>query len=764
MLFPATEHGGPETDPPYQALADLCAALPEAAETPAFLARLCRSVADTFYLRDVAAYALASDGTPAWLARAGEPSPVPARIEDAWPDQPLSTLNGDLSSESPEVAALCAGTVPYLWHGFRRGEEPWGRVVVSIETRGETLGLLTLILRGAEAEFAASLLPALAPFRHLAAMALRHARGEAIETRCAARLAALQHLSGAVVSHADLDDFLGDACETLVRVTGVDLAAVSLADATGDGLKPCVVRGMQPSVPGFYDRFSIDERLARRAWTERGLQLFHGLQSDASSEARMARAIGLESAACVPLWLRDRFLGVLMLGSKSAWRPPGDVAELVIAVGHQLSAAIANAALLDQARRQMEEQRERSEELQVLHDVSQAMVKTNSLEARLNEIARGLTRVTGTTHCAIFRVERDGLVPWVCYGVADGQSSRFYSMDLPPDEVKRMLKRARKGAFVVSGGARDPFVKSEWLREQQICVGLWLPFHLERHITGVALCYRPGESPTFDGEQIRLAGAIASQGAIALRMSQAFEHERNIADTLQRGLLPNVVRRMGHFEIGNTYHPALHEASVGGDFYDVFLLPDDRVALLMADVSGKGLSAAMQTAMIRNMLRLVAFEEACPAATLIRLNRAIAHYTDPELFVTAFYGVLSPATGELQYANAGHDCPIWYRAAERYSTALDTTGMALGMDPESHYSARRLYLEKGDVLLLYTDGITDARQGESFFGRERLEELLGRFADNRPARIVRFLYREARTYSDSALHDDVALLCLKAKR
>jgi sigma-B regulation protein RsbU (phosphoserine phosphatase) len=542
------------------------------------------------------------------------------------------------------------------------------------------------------------------------------------------------------------------------------MAGVALVEGTGEGLRPCVVRGMAPTVPGFYDRFSIDDRLLKRAWRERGLQLYHGLQRDESSEAQMARAIGLETAACMPLWLRDRFLGVLMLGSCTEWRPDDEVTELVVAVGNQLSAAIANTVLLDRARRQMEEHRERSEELQVLYDVSQAMVKTNSLEARLKEIARGLTRVTGATHCAIFRVDRDGLVPWVCYGVAEGHESRFYSMDLPPEEGKRLLRRARSGPFVVSGGARDPFAKSEWLREQQIRVGLWLPFNLERRITGVALCYRPGETPAFAGEQIRLAGAVANQGAIALRMSQAFEHERNIADMLQRGLKPTVVRRMGQFEIGSTYHPALHEARVGGDFYDVFLLPDDRVALLMADVSGKGLSAAMQTAMLRNMLRLIAFEEADPASALIRLNRAIAHYTDPELFVTAFFGLLCPATGELQYANAGHDCPLWYRAEHRYCTALDTTGMALGMDPESRYSARRLFLRQGDVLLLYTDGITDARQGENFFGRERLEELLGRFADNRPSRIVRFLHREARTYSDSALHDDVALLCLKAKR
>jgi PAS domain S-box-containing protein len=405
------------------------------------------------------------------------------------------------------------------------------------------------------------------------------------------------------------------------------------------------------------------------------------------------------------------------------------------------------------------------EELGILSDVSQAMVATNSLEQRLREIARALTRVAGTTHCAIFRMAPDGLTPWVCYGATEEQSGRFHCLDLPPEEVKHLIRRlqSRKGAFVARDGAREPFVRCEWLRDQQLRDALWLPFHLERRIIGVALCYCPGEARSFSAQQLRLADAVATQGAIAIRMSQAFEHERNIAITLQRGMRPTEIRRLGHFELDSTYHPALQEAQVGGDFYDVFRLPDDRVALLMADVSGKGLAAAMQTTMVKNMLRVIAFEDPEPATALARLNRVLYHFTEAELFVAAFYGVLAPESGALVYANAGHDCPLLYRAEQRFCTALDTTGIALGMDPESRYFARRLALEQGDVLLLYTDGITEARQGVRFFGRERLEEFLTRFADSRPSRIVRYLYREARTFSDSGLHDDVALLCLKAK-
>jgi sigma-B regulation protein RsbU (phosphoserine phosphatase) len=260
-----------------------------------------------------------------------------------------------------------------------------------------------------------------------------------------------------------------------------------------------------------------------------------------------------------------------------------------------------------------------------------------------------------------------------------------------------------------------------------------------------------------------LARAVSNQAAVAIRLSQAYEHERNIAVTLQRGLGPTVAARLQSFDIGHAYHPALQEAQVGGDIYDAFPLPDGRVALLMADVSGKGLLAAVQTTMLKNMLRAYAFEDPDPLTVFTRLNQSLHYYADPELFVTAFYGVLCPTTGVLTYSNAGHDCPLLYSAGEAFSTALDTTGIALGMDAASVYASRRVDLAPGDVLLLYTDGVTEARGNAQFFGRERLEELLSQVAGSKPSRIVASIYRSVRTFSEGELHDDVALLVVKAK-
>jgi serine phosphatase RsbU (regulator of sigma subunit) len=292
---------------------------------------------------------------------------------------------------------------------------------------------------------------------------------------------------------------------------------------------------------------------------------------------------------------------------------------------------------------------------------------------------------------------------------------------------------------------------------------LWLPLAFQNRLTGLALVYQPGELRTFHREELRLAAAVANQAAIAIRVSQAYEHERNVAETLQRSFMPSVGARLQNFDLSPTYHPALKEAQVGGDFYDVFLLPDGRVVLLMADVSGKGLPAAIQTAMVKYMLRAYASEDPVPASVLRRLNQGVCTFIEPDLFVSAFYGVLCPDTGLLQYGNAGHDSPILALKEHGYCTSLDTTGPVLGLDTSVAYFDRTLSLGPGDVLLLYTDGITDARQGGELFGRERLEELLASLAGSKPSRIVSQIYRTVRAFAEGNLHDDCALLAVKAK-
>jgi sigma-B regulation protein RsbU (phosphoserine phosphatase) len=637
--------------------------------------------------------------------------------------------------------------------------------VLPLRGRGRIVGLMRVTNPHSGRRLSDQDIEELRPFTEQAAVAIEHATFYAESQRRVGFLSALLQISTSLTSHSELTELLQGACDQLLKVSGLQIAAVYLVEPDGQTLRLQTTAGFQPAVPEFYEPFRIGERLAGLAAQERQVVIRRNLQRDDSLAAAMARRIGLQTVVCAPLLLRGELLGVFAAGTMDDTELTGEETDLVSSVSNQLAAAIANLRLLEETRVRMLEQQERGDQLAVLYHISRAMVATIGLEERLRVIAEGLTEVTRTTRCAIFRLDRDGLLPWVSYGDSAEEKRRFQALDVSAIDATRLLRAmsARKRPVPMRDITDEPFSQIPWLRAWGVRSALWLPLAFQNRLTGLAVVYQPGEQRVFHREQVRLAAAVANQAAIAIRVSQAYEHERNVAETLQRSFVPTIGARLKSFDLGQTYHPALKEAQVGGDFYDVFWLPDGRVGLLMADVSGKGLPAAIQTAMVKYMLRSYAIEDASPASVLMRLNRGLCAFIDPDLFVTAFYGLLCPDSGRLHYGNAGHDSPILALKQQDFCTSLDTTGPALGLDPAVAYFERTVHFNPGDLLLLYTDGVTDARRGDELFGRERLEELLAGLSDAKPNRIVSQIYRTVRAFAEGDLHDDCALLVLKAK-
>ena len=162
------------------------------------------------------------------------------------------------------------------------------------------------------------------------------------------------------------------------------------------------------------------------------------------------------------------------------------------------------------------------------------------------------------------------------------------------------------------------------------------------------------------------------------------------------------------------------------------------------------------------MFRGLLMDDPSPGVLLGKLNSALYRYTEPGMFITLFYGLLDPETGRLTYANAGHESPLHYMAEHDFSIALDTTGVVLGVDPDAVYVERQIYLKDRDVLFLYTDGLTDARCGDSMLGIEGLQELLNETLRENPPSIVSTIYQAALDYAEGFLHDDIALIAIRA--
>jgi sigma-B regulation protein RsbU (phosphoserine phosphatase) len=288
-----------------------------------------------------------------------------------------------------------------------------------------------------------------------------------------------------------------------------------------------------------------------------------------------------------------------------------------------------------------------------------------------------------------------------------------------------------------------------------------IPLSMGEEPVGVMTVYSRRAGGFTDREE-QLLSTLASMAAPVIRNAQSYTKEKNIAETLQHELLSPPPARVGGYVIESRYESALEEAKVGGDFYDGVELPDGRVAFLLGDVSGKGLKAAVYTAMGKYMFRGLLMDDPSPGALVGKLNAALYRYTEPGMFITLFYGLLDPKTGLLTYANAGHESPLHYMAEHDFSITLDTTGVVLGVDPDARYVEREVRLRKGDFLLLYTDGLTDARRGDEMLGIDGLQKLFMETLKARPPKVVDRIYQSAFDYAEGFLHDDIALLCVDA--
>jgi serine phosphatase RsbU (regulator of sigma subunit) len=197
---------------------------------------------------------------------------------------------------------------------------------------------------------------------------------------------------------------------------------------------------------------------------------------------------------------------------------------------------------------------------------------------------------------------------------------------------------------------------------------------------------------------------------------ERIEYELRTARQIQERMLPKALPVIGGWSLFTCWHPA---RTVGGDFYDCFPVGDGRVAFVIGDVTGKGIPAALVMATTCSLVRFVSEQLHTPGAMLARINDRIAADIPEKMFVTCLIGVLEPATGYLRFANAGHNLPLV--RGPKGVRSLRARGMPLGLLPEMAYEEQEAVIAPGELLMLYSDGIVEARNPQrELFGDKRL--------------------------------------------
>jgi phosphoserine phosphatase RsbU/P len=202
---------------------------------------------------------------------------------------------------------------------------------------------------------------------------------------------------------------------------------------------------------------------------------------------------------------------------------------------------------------------------------------------------------------------------------------------------------------------------------------------------------------------------------------------------------------------------------VGGDLYDFFLLAPDRLGFVVADAAGKGLPAAIFITLVRTLLRAAAERQAEPADCLSTANALLCINNPTLMFATAFYGILDTETGEIQYANAGHNPPYVLRGSGKVDVLPGAGTMALGVIEDMPYQTQHARLAPGDSLVCFSDGVTEATNAAgALFGEERLVDFLGGQTNGHPTELLGSIIAEVDAYMALApMADDVTLLVVR---
>jgi len=245
---------------------------------------------------------------------------------------------------------------------------------------------------------------------------------------------------------------------------------------------------------------------------------------------------------------------------------------------------------------------------------------------------------------------------------------------------------------------------------------------------------------------------------------EVFEREHRIAEMLQQALMPTSIPEViDGYIIAARYRPALREAQVGGDFYDVFKLGEAKIGITIGDVVGKGLAAAVRVVAARYAVRSYAFMDMSPALIMTLTNRALLREeTNERNVLTAFFAILDLETNTVTYANAGHEPPL-VRSSNGQISELGVTGPMLGI-VDWDYSENTFALEHGDSIVMFTDGITEARTRDCvLFEQEGVIAHLTRAADASPDQIAEAVLQAATLHAEGNLQDDVAIVVLGYK-
>ncbi len=406
-------------------------------------------------------------------------------------------------------------------------------------------------------------------------------------------------------------------------------------------------------------------------------------------------------------------------------------------------------------------------ELSILNEIGIAIRSTQSLEKIIDLIIHKCVKHLHVEQGVISLLEKNKEEDNFKTMIRESdQTSQFLPYRMDEQLLGWMIKN--KKPLLINDYQNDNKITTSHLETCPIKSILAVPLITRDQLIGLLAMFNKKNPTGFSESDQRLLSIIATQSAQVIETARLFEEERHLlnireemrfAKDIQIKLLPDKAPRVSGYDIAGLSIPA---KEVGGDYFDFIPLSDTQLTFCLGDVSGKGLPASLLMANLQATLRGQALFKNTPSECLYYSNVLLYNSTSPEKFATLFHGILDFSTHELKFSNAGHDHPFLFSQNQEV-LRLQTGGILLGFMNDYKYEEDTYLMKNGDVLFIYSDGLTEAMNSrEEEFGEDRLQQLIQNSLSLKAEEIINKTISEIKEFAgDTPQMDDMTVMVIK---
>ena len=670
---------------------------------------------------------------------------------------------------------------PYGPLGFACNFKPnYSSIAVPLYSSNEVIGVLTLAHQtegryGSETSMIAS------TFASYAAVAIENARLYTNAQEDAWSSTVLLQVAESMHSISTIDELLS----TIVRLTPLLV-----------GINQCALYLHNPNTFSFdmkkwYGFTPSEDELSLKDGDSVGLIRVQATMAPAYIE-NLQHELGISSFSIdestgtlvlVPLISHDELMGLFLVSHNSTGefgvsnKFTNQTLAILSGIAQQTSVALENIRLV-------ENRQEEAYITAVLLQVAQAVVSQNDLQDILETVVHLLSILVGLDASLIYLWNTETSTFIVSNATAADQ--------MKADQLIGKVFQTGENWILDQVLTTDQMIACP-IPDQQYTLGNWetincepvadlnlsmeqdwllgFPLSIKGVFYGVLIAQESNVQPAFHNKRIELIKGVAQQTTLAIQNEwlkkemvgrERMEREFQLAREIQKTFLPESTPTLDGWDFDLKWQTA---REVGGDFYDLFETKDKKLAIVIADVSDKGMPAALYMTVTRTLIRATAQTATTPAAILERVNALLEMESRNGMFVTAFMAILDPVTGVFTYANAGHNLPIWLKPSSNESDRLEMDGIALAVTSEARYINKKIALEKDDYLLLYTDGVTEASTADDeLFTEPRLFELIKNAKISTSSELLTTIENAIQEFrAGEPPSDDLTMICIHRK-